>query len=352
MDKALEELKPRLRGHADEIESIDQQVDTIGKSLVDIDKKIAQLQEEVTDITSDGKRSAIEKLIAASEEFQQELEGIEGSFNDIQRQLDRIETEEKVEQGNRANLQAQLDTVLAEIAEVKAQTPAHEARIAELHAAIEQIDAKVGELSEELEQLRATKDQIHDKCTGIEIEKTKIDQDLIHLEEERQTAKLAHLEFEEELVALKAELAQILAEEPNWQPPSEGSVEQLKSQVERLEKRMRSMEPVNMKALDEYNTTKQREAELEENLQTLGYERDVILQRISGYDELKKRTFMEAYDSINQNFQDIFAELSHGHGRLELENPENPFLGGLIIRAQPRDKECNASKPYLVVRSR
>ena len=48
---------------------------------------------------------------------------------------------------------------------------------------------------------------------------------------------------------------------------------------------------------------------------------------------------MEAFDAINLNFQDIFAELSHGHGRLELENPENPFQGGLIIRAQPRDKK-------------
>jgi chromosome segregation protein len=71
----------------------------------------------------------------------------------------------------------------------------------------------------------------------------------------------------------------------------------------------------------------------------LGKERDEIGQRISGYDELKRRTFMEAFDAINQNFQDIFAELSHGHGKLELENLESPFQGGLIIRAQPRDKK-------------
>ena len=49
--------------------------------------------------------------------------------------------------------------------------------------------------------------------------------------------------------------------------------------------------------------------------------------------------FMEAFTAINANFQDIFHELSHGTGRLELENPESPFEGGLIIRAQPRDKK-------------
>jgi chromosome segregation protein len=54
---------------------------------------------------------------------------------------------------------------------------------------------------------------------------------------------------------------------------------------------------------------------------------------------LKKNTFMEAFVAIDKNFQDIFAELSHGHGKLELENPEDPFSGGLVIRAQPRDKK-------------
>jgi chromosome segregation protein len=102
---------------------------------------------------------------------------------------------------------------------------------------------------------------------------------------------------------------------------------------------MRSLEPVNMKALEDYNTTEQRQQELDENLATLEQEKEEIIQRIEGYGELKKRTFMEAYDAINANFQAIFAELSHGHGKLELEHPDRPFEGGLVIRAQPRDKK-------------
>jgi chromosome segregation protein len=102
---------------------------------------------------------------------------------------------------------------------------------------------------------------------------------------------------------------------------------------------MRSLEPVNMKALEEYNQTEERQRDLSENLDTLAIEREQIDQRIMGYGQLKKENFMEAFNAININFQDIFAELSHGHGKLELENPENPFEGGLIIRAQPRDKK-------------
>jgi chromosome segregation protein len=102
---------------------------------------------------------------------------------------------------------------------------------------------------------------------------------------------------------------------------------------------MRALEPVNMKALEEYNQTDERQKELNQNLDTLTHEKEEIELRILGFGEMKKNTFMVAFDAININFQQIFAELSHGHGRLELENPEDPFSGGLIIRAQPRDKK-------------
>jgi len=47
---------------------------------------------------------------------------------------------------------------------------------------------------------------------------------------------------------------------------------------------------------------------------------------------------MESYDAIDENFQDIFERLSDGEGRLFLENDEDPFDGGLTMKAQPGDK--------------
>jgi len=48
--------------------------------------------------------------------------------------------------------------------------------------------------------------------------------------------------------------------------------------------------------------------------------------------------FMEAYEGIDEHFQRIFAKLSDGSGELHLENREDPFDGGLTMKAQPRDK--------------
>jgi chromosome segregation protein len=47
---------------------------------------------------------------------------------------------------------------------------------------------------------------------------------------------------------------------------------------------------------------------------------------------------MEAFDAIDEQFQDIFERLSAGTGELHLENEDDPFEGGLTMKAQPGDK--------------
>ncbi len=339
VDKEIEDQKPRLKSNADEIEKIDHEVIQLQESLKELDKNINKMQDQLGDITGSGNRTQIERLIGESEELRADVENVESSAKDVQRELDKIETEERLEQNNKLALTTQLDELTKELDELTTQRPEFERIITELKSAIAEVEKKVTELSSELTQLQESKDQLHEKITAVQVRKTKIDQDLIHLKEEREERKLAHFDLDREVVALKAEIEQILAENPDYEPPSQGTVDQLKHQAERLEKRMRALEPVNMKALEEYSYTDNRRKELDETLNTLATEKEEILQRISGYDELKKRTFMEAFEAINNNFQEIFAELSHGHGRLELDNPENPFMGGLIIRAQPRDKK-------------
>jgi chromosome segregation protein len=339
LEKEVEELKPRLRASGDEIEAVEAEVNNIDTSVKALTVRIDKMQDELTELTSSGKRSEVERLITESEELKADLEHIENSVKDVERQIDRIETEERVEQNNREQLQTQLDTLNTEIAELNEQRPEFEKKIDELKASIAEMERKSTELSEELQKLHDDKAALQEQVTKVEVEKTKIDQNLVHLEEERMKRRQLQFELAEELARMRVELEAIIAAQPDYQPPNAASVEELTRQIERLEKRMRALEPVNMKALEEYNQTKQRQEELEEYLTTLTTEKEEISQRISGYDELKKKTFMEAFDAINKNFQEIFAELSHGSGRLELENPDSPFEGGLVIRAQPRDKK-------------
>ena len=60
---------------------------------------------------------------------------------------------------------------------------------------------------------------------------------------------------------------------------------------------------------------------------------------MSGYEQDKKEAFMKTYNNINENFKQVFHQLSEGEGELKLENPEDPLSGGMTIEAQPRDKK-------------
>jgi chromosome segregation protein len=339
MEKEIEELKPRLRKNAEEMEAIDSDVSSMESSLKDAAKHIGQLEEELNEVIGAGGTSATDKFVQESEDLRADIDSIEAELQEIQRCLDKCDTEMNVEQNNQAGLTAQAQELNKEIEEAQALKPEHEQKIEGYKQSISDMEKKVKDLSTELEDMRAEKEKAHEAITAGEVAKTKIDQDLIHLNEQRQERKLLQFDLLKDLTALQEEIERLKTENPNYEPPSAANVEQLKTQVERLEKRMRALEPVNMKALEEYNQTDERQKELNEHLLTLTNEKEEIILRINGYDELKKRTFLETFEAINLNFQEIFAELSHGHGRLELENPERPFEGGLIIRAQPRDKK-------------
>jgi len=115
-------------------------------------------------------------------------------------------------------------------------------------------------------------------------------------------------------------------------------LDEVESRIEELEEEMAALEPVNMLAIDEYDEVEEALETLQERRDVLVEERDAIAERIEGYEAEKKRTFMETFESINDQFEDIFARLSAGSGELLLENPEDPFEEGLTMKAQPADK--------------
>ena len=123
-----------------------------------------------------------------------------------------------------------------------------------------------------------------------------------------------------------------------YDPEEIPSHDEVEETVERLEAEMDDLEPVNMLAIEEYDEVQSDLEDLQEGRDTLVEERDGIRDRIDSYEAQKKATFMEAFEAIDEQFQDIFERLSDGTGELHLEDPDDPFEGGLTMKAQPGDK--------------
>jgi len=96
---------------------------------------------------------------------------------------------------------------------------------------------------------------------------------------------------------------------------------------------------VNMRALTEFDEVMERQNSYKEKISTLEKEKNEIKSRMTGYQGLRKETFLEAYNAINANFKQVFEQLSEGNGTLVLENEDDPFAGGLTFKANIRDKK-------------
>ncbi|MEO0985579.1 MAG: chromosome segregation protein SMC [Cyanobacteria bacterium J06639_14] len=160
------------------------------------------------------------------------------------------------------------------------------------------------------------------------------------LEWQRQKRLETRQERQQQLATLEAELAAQAAELPDPLPeiPNDIDLEAVKKQIRSLQRRIEALEPVNMLALEEYEHTQTRLEELSEKLGTLEEERTELLLRIENFTTLRQNAFQEAFDAVNANFSDIFAQLSDGDGYLQLDDPQNPFNGGLNLVAHPKGK--------------
>ena len=118
------------------------------------------------------------------------------------------------------------------------------------------------------------------------------------------------------------------------------NVEALKESVKVTEESMRELEPVNMRALEEYEHQHERKNKLDEDVKHLKDQKKNLQKLVKGVTEKKKERFYEVFDQIDRNFKDIYAQLSEGgEAGLQIEDPENVFENGLTIKARPRGKK-------------
>ncbi len=98
--------------------------------------------------------------------------------------------------------------------------------------------------------------------------------------------------------------------------------------------------PVNMTALEQFDAAAQRQAELKGEVARLEAQREELLKLVGEIAVKKKAALMEVFTAINDNFQGVYRQVSlGGQAYMELEDPEDPFKGGLILKAQPPGKK-------------
>jgi chromosome segregation protein len=69
-------------------------------------------------------------------------------------------------------------------------------------------------------------------------------------------------------------------------------------------------------------------------------QKEKLIDLVAEIKKRKKDRFYNVFSQINDRFKEVYNQLSGGGAaEMTIENEENPFAGGLIIRAQPPGKK-------------
>ena len=322
----LEELGAQDRHRLQEIET----------ALTPLQSELQQLdlQENTGETNADAERwqalqQSLEKADAALEEARRQRDVLLQQDRDrqmtAQRLADQLKTLERDEQSLKDAVQAlaethsrwrqqQQDLQIRRDA-LNVQQQELQTRFGEERRARDEAEASVADQRQGLQQAQWNLERLREERVGLE---EQLRSGGIRLEELKSSLPDPLPEIGEEI--------------------REAGLEALQEQLQQLQRRMEALEPVNMLALDELQALEQRLGDLGERLDVLSQEREELLLRIETVATLRQEAFMEAFEAVDGHFREIFASLSDGDGKLQLDNAEDPLEVGLTLVAHPKGK--------------
>ncbi|TYT62934.1 chromosome segregation protein SMC [Natrialba swarupiae] len=331
IETEIESLEADLEEKREERESVDERMNEISTAIEEQTAEIEEIEADIDDLEAELADSKIPELTAEIDDLEAEIDEREGRIDEIDGTLNELGLEKEYAEDAIEDLHDDIETAQNRVAEHEERIDDCEKAIDDKRDLLEEKREAVADLEEELTELKADrselKDELADARTARDQQQDRVNAVESKLEDKR--TRVSDLEWEIE--SLEGEVGEY---DPEDVPDHDTVLEM----IELLEADMETLEPVNMLAIDEYDEVHSDLDDLEEGRDTLVEEADGIRDRIERYESQKKRTFMDAYDAISAHFTEIFEKLSEGTGTLHLEDDDDPFEGGLTMKAQPGDK--------------
>ena len=210
----------------------------------------------------------------------------------------------------------------------------------EMEALQEEIKAMGKELSGLADKEKVT------RTFDMEKERQGLDKRLASIREERKEAYEKAVGLQQELGRLNIQKAKIEARFDSLkmqvpkkrEAPLDLSVAELREREKRAMERLQEIGPVNLKAIEEFDSILGEFEEFKEKVDKIAEEKKAIMETIEKIEEKRLTTFMATMKSITANFRDVYKTLTGGEAQLLLEN-ENNLDTGLMIKATPPGKK-------------
>ncbi|MBS7655471.1 chromosome segregation protein SMC [Candidatus Bathyarchaeota archaeon] len=281
-------------------------------------------------------KEKLEKIIEAFKISEKEVEiaKVNEELNNLQKNLSIVESKLSIIQEKLKILNEEEKQNLAQFEELKKKIESGKIELNNLQFNLNKIEGNLALLEEEKTGLTLTISSLKAKLEEFEVKLKNISEKLIQAQESLYAVNLSINDFSSKIREKQTKIS-FLTKELNklgyMQPlePRE-NIEEAKETVKVLRRELEEIGAVNELAETHYKEYKDNYKQLSIRINELEEERNAIISFIKEIDEEKLEAFTKAFNKVNCNFQEIFSKISNGgFGRLILENPEDPFRGGV-----------------------
>ncbi|MBW3583045.1 MAG: hypothetical protein KY455_08100, partial [Euryarchaeota archaeon] len=335
--KKLETAKEAVFKQSGELDTLDDEMEAIRAEVGAMNDHLAELDAERERLSSALLSGTKKELADRIRKMETDLAAAKDAYRDAEQKRSIAKEKARLVQERVQEYQAKIARTVEEQARHKADIERFKVEIKGFDAEIDALESTTREASEAVAELQDEKDLVKDKLSEIRI---KIDKKAT----EAETGYSLIAKEKDALPAIEEQLGEVLVElsENHYTQPDDEELpplDVLKKNIREIEWSINQLGPINQRALEEYEEQEKRRDELVGEVEHLNEERAALQQLVDEIVGKKKSEFMEVFDAINANFRSVFERLSEGGtAHLELEDPEDPFNGGLTIKARPKGK--------------
>ncbi len=344
--KRLKEEEPLIAG---EIGSLEAEIAQSVQKEYESKQQLGELE-----AVNRERKAHIEELEIRFDGLKELQQGRMQELTDVKVQLGQVTEQQKglrqTIERLQGQIQASLQTLAAaeddvqvcggQLVEAQRDVLQCESRMSELYVEKESAQQGSRALQEELERLTAEQKQNDELVRSRRAQKTEVEHRINELRVE-----LGQLEVrQQDLVArVRDELQIDLAEAYASRTTDVVDWEQVKAEITELRGKIERLGNVNIDAIAEQETLEERHNFLATQVEDLTASKDQLQQLIAKLNKQSRDKFVETFEQIRVNFQQIFRKLfGGGKADVVLEQADDVLEAGIEVVARPPGKETRS----------
>jgi len=322
------------------IEKLNNELDKIEAKRVEFSDKIQAAQDKLSELDNLLNDKDLKDLKEKTQGLEDEIRHLNNSLLGVNNEINGYNSTIKFNEQLILSKEEDIKNTLKNNDSLEQDKETCKTEIVQLEDQLNTLSDKIAVIDEKIGELVKQKEEIHTSLIDLQTNSAVKASEIDRINEQIESFKLRRKELEPQLKEA-SEVLENSGIEIGKLEPVQISIDELNAKIQRLDKRMQELGDVNMRAIVSYEEKAARKEELDTQIKTLSTERQSILDKMNGFEQQKKEAFMTTFTAINENFKDIYHQLSEGEGRLILENEKDPLSAGMTIEAKPRDKTTN-----------